>query len=237
MDEKQDEKLGEGSAAEAWRRGRTEAAEWVKGMAPNGVRGVDPEVAGAAANGGGPTAGLGEDGGGLNGEGGGGAALRGRGAGRGVWGVGASTEQKQIPPHDSGGSWGAAIELSPGVHYRATAMPQGYVPGYPVPPGQPGEGEEGSGLLDYWRLLRRRKGTVCLVAAIGLILAILVTLPMTPIYTARAAIEIQETNENFLNMRNVQQFSSDSGGWMLMTDIQTHLRQTPASAHRSAPAR
>ena len=209
MDDKLDEKVGEGSAAEAWRRGRTEAAELGKGIAPKGVRGVDPEVAGAAASGG--------DGAGRDGVGG-------RVAGRGVWGAGTRREQGQLPPHSSGGAWGAPIELSPGVHYRATALPPGYVPGYPVPPGQSGEGEEGPGLLEYWRLLRRRKGTVCLIAAIGLILAILITLPMTPIYTARAAIEIQETNQNFLNMRDVQQFSSDSGGWMLMTDIQTHIR-------------
>jgi capsular exopolysaccharide synthesis family protein len=104
-------------------------------------------------------------------------------------------------------------------------VPPGYVPAYPVPPGQSNEGEEeGPGLLEYWRLLRRRKGTVFLIAAAGLILAILITLPMTPIYTAKAWIEIQETNQNFLNMKEVQQFSSDSGGYMLMTDIQTHIR-------------
>ena len=104
-------------------------------------------------------------------------------------------------------------------------MPPGYVPGYPMPPGQSNEGEdEGPGILEYWRLLRRRKGTVFLISAIGLILAILITLPMTPIYTAKAWIEIQETNQNFLNMKEVQQFSSDMGGGMLMTDIQTHIR-------------
>lgn len=123
------------------------------------------------------------------------------------------------------GGWGAPIELQPGIHYKAYNLPPGYVPGYPVPPGQSNEGEEeGPGLVEYWRLLRRRKGTVFLIAAAGLILAILITLPMTPVYTAKAWIEVQETNQNFMNMKDVQQFSSDSGGFMLMTDIQTHIR-------------
>lgn len=142
-------------------------------------------------------------------------------AGNGVWPGG----QGQLPPPTSGAPWGTPIELSPGVHYRATALPPGYVPGYPMPPGQSNEGEEeGPGLLEYWRLLRRRKGSVFLISAVGLVLAILITLPMTPIYTAKAWIEIQETNQNFMNMKEVQQFSSDSGGGMLMTDIQTHIR-------------
>ena len=121
--------------------------------------------------------------------------------------------------------WGAPVELQPGVHYQSYAIPPGYVPGYPVPPGQSNEAEEeGPGLLEYWRLLRRRKGSVALIAAGGLILAILITLPMTPVYTAKAWIEIQEANQNFMNMKDVQQFSSDSGGYMLMTDIQTNIR-------------
>ena len=123
------------------------------------------------------------------------------------------------------GPLGAPIELRHGIHYNSFTLPPGYVPGYPVPPGQSNEGEEeGPGLLAYWRLLRRRKGTVFLIAAAALILAVLITLPMTPVYTAKAWIEIQETNQNFMNMKDVQQFSSDSGGYMLMTDIQTHIR-------------
>ncbi len=110
------------------------------------------------------------------------------------------------------GAWGAPIELQPGIHYKAYSLPPGYVPGYPQPPGQGGEEDEGPGLIEYWRLLKRRKGTVALIAAAGLIVAVLVTLPMTPVYTAKAWIEVQETNRDFLNMREVEQFSSDSGG-------------------------
>ncbi|MBI2685991.1 MAG: polysaccharide biosynthesis tyrosine autokinase [Acidobacteria bacterium] len=123
------------------------------------------------------------------------------------------------------GAWAAPIELQPGVHYKAFTLPPGYVPSYPIPPGQGKEGEQQtSGLVEYWRLLRRRRGVVALIAAIGLILAVLITLPMTPVYTARTSVEIQDTNQDFLNMKSVQQFSSESGGWMLMTDIQTHIR-------------
>ena len=121
--------------------------------------------------------------------------------------------------------------MQPGIHYKAYSLPPGYVPAYPVPPGQGDESQDsGPGIMEYWRLLQRRKGTVLLIAALGWILGILITLPMTPVYSARVTLEIQETNQTFLNMHNVQQFSSDSGPWGLMTDIQTHIRILQSAA-------
>ena len=135
---------------------------------------------------------------------------------------GGAPPPRQLP--DPGG-WGAPIELQPGVHYKAMTLPPGYVPGYPVPPGQGAEAEDqGPGLIEYWRILRQRKGTILLIGAIGLILAVLITLPMTPVYSARTSLEIQEVNRNFMNMSAVNPVSSDSEGYMLMTDIQTQLR-------------
>lgn len=135
---------------------------------------------------------------------------------------GGPSAPRQLP--DPGG-WGAPIELQPGIHYKAYALPPGYVPGYPAPPGQGDAGtQQGAGLVEYWRLVQRRKGAVMLIAALGWILGILVTLPMTPIYSAHVSLEVQETNPGFLNMNHVQQFATDSGGWMLLTEIQTHIR-------------
>lgn len=128
--------------------------------------------------------------------------------------------QRRLP---EAGGWAAPIELQPGVHYKAFSLPPGYVPGYPVPPGQSGDEEQGPGLIEYWRVLRRRQGSVLLAGAIGLILAVLVTLPMTPIYSASLTLEIQEMNRNFMNLSNVNPVSSDFDGYMLMTDIQTQL--------------
>jgi polysaccharide biosynthesis transport protein len=231
MDDNQQDQQGKWipeDAAEAWRRGRASAlpaqaagesaGEASGGDGPEELE--DPPVVGGAAEG---LAAL--------------AAARAAadreestvpaapvGAGRrGKAGVPPPRAPRSLPEP---APWGAPADLQAGAGYRGQALaPLGYVPAYPAPPGVPLEEPEGGpGLLEYWRLLQRRKGTVFLVAAIGLIVAVLVTLPMTPVYTARTWIEIQETNRDFLNMRGVQQFSSESGGYMLLTDIQTQIR-------------
>jgi polysaccharide biosynthesis transport protein len=58
-------------------------------------------------------------------------------------------------------------------------------------------------LLEYWNILRRGGGTLALIAFLGLLFSLLLTLPQTPLYQARASLEIQSFNENLLNMRNV----------------------------------
>ena len=62
---------------------------------------------------------------------------------------------------------------------------------------------------EYLQILRRRKGTLILIVFLGLLASLLFTLPQTPIYQARASIEIQNLNENFLNMRNVSPTADD----------------------------
>ncbi len=58
-------------------------------------------------------------------------------------------------------------------------------------------------LSEYWRMLRRRKGTVLLIAFLGVAAGILATLPRTPVYRAKISLEVQGINENFLNLRDV----------------------------------
>jgi len=53
------------------------------------------------------------------------------------------------------------------------------------PQGAQNEPETG-GLIEYWHILRRRKGTVLLGALLETIAAVLFSLPQTPIYQARA---------------------------------------------------
>lgn len=71
--------------------------------------------------------------------------------------------------------------------------------------------EHGGGLPEYWQVLRRRKGALILMICVGLLAAMLITLPQKSTYEARGLIEIQTVNENFLNMRNVSP-TSDEGG-------------------------
>jgi len=85
------------------------------------------------------------------------------------------------------------------------------------------EGDERGGVLEYWRMVSRRKGTVILVAALGGLAGVLVTMPQTPVYQARTTIEIQEMNENFLNMKQTTPVY-ESGIYATLADIQTQIK-------------
>ena len=86
-----------------------------------------------------------------------------------------------------------------------------------------GDENDGIGLLEYWRLLRRRQGTLILSVCLGLLAAVLVTLPQTPVYQAKTSIELLNLNENFMNMKDVEQVGSEVGD-SLLTDIQTQIK-------------
>jgi capsular exopolysaccharide synthesis family protein len=81
-----------------------------------------------------------------------------------------------------------------------------------------------SGLLEYWRIFQRRKGTVVLVAFLGTLAGFLFTLPQTPIYQARTTIEIQGVNEDFMHMREMNPTADSSSGYYPDLDIQTQVR-------------
>ena len=91
------------------------------------------------------------------------------------------------------------------------------------PPPMMLEGQAPGLLLEYWHMLRRRKGTLVLIACLGLLAALFATLPQTPVYQARTTIEIQNLNENFLNMRDVNQTADQGGPNPLETDLQTQV--------------
>ncbi len=85
--------------------------------------------------------------------------------------------------------------------------------------------EPGPGLVpEYLQILRRRKGTLILIVFLGLLTSLLLTLPQTPIYQARASIEIQNLNQNFLNMRNVSPTADDGASYAPGSDLQTQAK-------------
>jgi succinoglycan biosynthesis transport protein ExoP len=88
---------------------------------------------------------------------------------------------------------------------------------YPEVFEEPGPGQ----LHEYLEIFRRRKGTLILITFLGLLISLLLTLPQTPIYQARASIEIQNLNENFLNMRNVSPTENDGQSYAPGSDLQT----------------
>lgn len=77
-------------------------------------------------------------------------------------------------------------------------------------------------LLEYWRILRRRKGTIVLASMLGALAGLLFSLPQTPIYQSRAVLEIQGINERFLNFGEMNPTTSATEG--TSSDIGTHVR-------------
>ena len=85
--------------------------------------------------------------------------------------------------------------------------------------------EPGPGLLlEYLDIVRRHKGTLILVAFLGLLASLLLTLPQTPIYQARASLEIQNLNEDFMNMREMNPTADGSGSYPPQYDLQTQAK-------------
>jgi len=88
---------------------------------------------------------------------------------------------------------------------------------------------EQSAAFEYWRIIRRRKGTLILAAFIGIVAGILVTLPQTPVYEARTSLEIQDLNLNFMDMKQVNPVDA-SGSYSALSDLktQTEILQSEA---------
>jgi capsular exopolysaccharide synthesis family protein len=118
-------------------------------------------------------------------------------------------DQAQLPPAR------AEVAASPARGYPAYPESAGYGNNYVDDPGS-------GGLLEYWRILRRRKGTLILIASLGLVAGLVLTLSQTPIYQARTALEIQDMNDNFLNMKQLTPVS-DGNSYTALSDIQTQI--------------
>jgi len=85
------------------------------------------------------------------------------------------------------------------------------------------EDESRGGLLEYWSILRRHKGALIVIAFLGAMVGYLVTLPQTPVYQARTSIEIENMNENFLNIKEVNPTQTGMSG-SATSDIQTQIK-------------
>ena len=95
--------------------------------------------------------------------------------------------------------------------------------------------DERGGLLEYWRILRRRKGTVIVVAFAGLLLGLLVTFPQTPIFQARTSLEIQDINNEVTNLRGTGSTNEMGTISNALADVQTQIKilQSESLAERA----
>ena len=79
-----------------------------------------------------------------------------------------------------------------------------------------------AGILEYWQMARRHKGTIIVATVVGGLLGFLLTLSAPRVYQSRLTMEIQGLNDEFLNMRNVNPTAETSGGSDV--DLQTHVK-------------
>lgn len=85
------------------------------------------------------------------------------------------------------------------------------------------DGSQSDGLLYYWRVLCRHKLVLIMITVLGALAAVIVTLPQTPVYQGRVALEIQDINQNFLNIQQVNPVSLGTG-YTALTDLQTQAK-------------
>jgi len=77
--------------------------------------------------------------------------------------------------------------------------------------------------LDCWHTLIRRKVALLRFALAGLIAAVLFSLAQTPLYRARASLEVQDFNDDFLNLKSVDPTSA--GNYLtLQSYFQTQIK-------------
>ena len=88
---------------------------------------------------------------------------------------------------------------------------------------RPGLKRDYAGLLEYWQMVRRHKGAVVLATFLGGLIGFLVTLSSPRVYQAKATLEFQGLNEEFLNVKNVSPVS-DNFRNTFDTDIQTQVK-------------
>lgn len=83
------------------------------------------------------------------------------------------------------------------------------------------EAPESPGIVGYFRILSRNKGTLILLAALGGLIGYLVTLPEKPIYRVRTSLEVGTANPDLpsLHVKDGNDNSDDDG-----VDIDTEIK-------------
>jgi polysaccharide biosynthesis transport protein len=73
-------------------------------------------------------------------------------------------------------------------------------------------------------MIRRNKGTLAFITSLGLLASLLLTFLQKPTYQARASLEIQNFNENFLNMSDISPTADERDSSTLQPDLQTQVK-------------
>jgi uncharacterized protein involved in exopolysaccharide biosynthesis len=108
------------------------------------------------------------------------------------------------------------IKTTDWMHMPAVQSPAISQPEYSVEP------QTGS-VLDYWRVLCRRKLALLICGAVGLAGGIAVTLSQTPMYRATTALEIQDNKNDALAAKLLNP-TPEAAPADPLTDVPTQIR-------------
>jgi succinoglycan biosynthesis transport protein ExoP len=124
------------------------------------------------------------------------------------------------------------VRRQPAAGAALPTLVQTQVSAGPLPPGSSWGGKRDfSGVLEYWHMVRRHQNAVIAVAVAGAIFGFCRTLSEPRIYQARATVEIQSVNDNFLDLKTLNP-TGGGGGISSDEDIQTQVRILESSSLR-----
>lgn len=86
---------------------------------------------------------------------------------------------------------------------------------------QAGDPPDSGDILEWWKILRRSVWVLVAAGIAGAVVGFLATLPQTPVYKSYATLEIQQLNQDYMNIRQVDPTAVDSWG---DSYIQTQLQ-------------
>ena len=109
------------------------------------------------------------------------------------------------------------IKMNDWRHMPAVVSPAISQPEYAVEP-------QAGSVLDYWRILFRRKLALILCGAIGLAGGVAFTFLQTPMYRAKTALEIQDNKNDAFASKLLNPVAGEQTPADPLTDIQTQIR-------------
>jgi capsular exopolysaccharide synthesis family protein len=102
-----------------------------------------------------------------------------------------------------------------------------------APPPVRDEDDEEKGILEYWRILARYKGTVIGASLVGLILGFAVCVPMKPVFRAATTLEVLTINGDFMNQKQSNPTTTADGNYDTSEEqTQSKLLQSSALIKR-----
>ena len=86
------------------------------------------------------------------------------------------------------------------------------------------EGRGGNLLMDYLRILMRRRGVIAALALLGALLGFLIHLGTLPVYRARTSLDIENLNPDYMGMHTVAATGGGTDGAGGEAYLQTQMK-------------